>query len=186
MDEPAELAQRLLELEARVQGLEQRLASTPAAEPLPEPLPGEVDRALLARLEGRGKPTYREGKVRGGVMYAGSFLSPNGDLAWHGERPAPLLLNASPEDLARVFAALGHAARISIVQHLLAHGPSERGTLQELIGTSSSGQLYHHLNTLIDANIIRLYKRGVYAVEAATTLRMLALLCAAYDVAEED
>lgn len=88
------------------------------------------------------------------------------------------------EDLSLVLAALGQSARLKIVQHLLEHGSSERSTLQDLIGAASSGQLYHHLNTLLDAGIIVLLRRGVYSVQAENLIKLLALLSAAHDLSE--
>ncbi len=118
------------------------------------------------------------------MTYAGAYRSPNGDFVWQSERPAPLLLRASADELSVTLAALAHSARLTIVQYLLEHGPSERSTLQDLIGTASSGQLYHHLNTLLDVGVIVLLRRGVYSVPAENLIKLLALLSATYDLAE--
>ena len=149
-----------------------------------EVAPSEVDYALLNRLSRRDAPEYRTEHARGAITYAGAYRSPNGEFIWQSERPAPLLLHASADELSRVLAALGHSARLTLVQYLLEHGPSERGTLQDLIGTASSGQLYHHLNTLLDAGVIVLLRRGVYSVPAENLIKLLALLSAAYDLGE--
>ncbi len=183
--ELAELERRLEEVEARVGRLESSATTISkdslSADDVP---PSKVDHALLNRLSRRNAPEYRSEHAEGAVTYAGAYRSPNGDFIWQSERPAPLLLHAPVEELSAVLAALGQSARLKIVQHLLEHGPSERGTLQELIGTASSGQLYHHLNALLDAGVIVLLRRGVYSVRAENLIKLLALLSAAYDLTE--
>ena len=156
----------------------------PTARAEDEVAPGEVDYALLNRLSRRDAPEYRSEHASGAVTYAGAYRSPNGEFIWQSERPAPLLLRASADELSALLAALGHGARLTIVQYLLEYGPSERGTLQDLIGTASSGQLYHHLNTLLDVGVIVLLRRGVYSVPAENLIKLLALLSAAYDLGE--
>ena len=178
-DEWGELRERLGAVEARVKRLEQTLPDTPDLDD-----PGEVDHALLNRLSRRNTDEYRTEGTKGAVTYAGAYRSPNGDFIWHSERPTPLLLRASADALSSTLAALAHSARLKIVQHLLEHGPSERAALQALIGTASSGQLYHHLNTLLGAGIIVLLKRGVYSIPAENLIKLLALLSAVYDLEE--
>ena len=178
-EELAALEARLEEVEARVGRLEQTLPDTPDSDD-----PGEVDHTLLNRLSRRNGDEYRTEGTKGAVTYAGAYRSAHGDFIWHSERPTPLLLRASADALSSTLAALAQSARLKIVQHLLEHGPSERGTLQDLIGTASSGQLYHHLNTLLDAGIIALLKRGVYSIPAENLITLLALLSAVYDLEE--
>ena len=103
-------------------------------------------------------------------------------VTWCGRpsNPRPPLTAADPQPSSVLFAALGNPARLGIVQHILEHGPSERSVLQDLIDTNSSGQLYHHLNALIDAGIVELYKRGVYAISTPNVVRLLALLGVAF------
>ena len=161
-----------------------RLENPTLARAEDETAPGEVDYALLDRLSRRDAPEYRSEHASGAITYAGAYRSPNGEFIWQSERPAPLLLHASADELSVTLAALAHGARLTIVQYLLEHGPSERGTLQDLIGTASSGQLYHHLNTLLDAGVIVLLRRGVYSVPAENLIKLLALLSAVYDLGE--
>ena len=173
-----DLQTRLESLEARVHQLENPHQDD--ANP-----PERADTALLERLGRRTAEGYISPTSRGAVLYAVNYFSKNGDLVWQTEQPAPQLTAAEPESLSILFSALGNPARLSIVQHILEHGPSERATLQELINTDSSGQLYHHLNALMDANILELYKRGVYAVTSVNVVRLLALLGVAYEITEE-
>ena len=183
-DELGELRRRLEEVEVRLKRLERSADLSTSDANSQEVAPGEVDYALLTRLSRRDAPEYRTEHAKGAVTYAGAYRSPNGEFIWQSERPAPLLLHASAIELSATLAALGHSARVTLVQYLLEHGPSERGTLQDLIGTASSGQLYHHLNTLLDAGIIVLLRRGVYSVPAENLIKLLALLGAAYDLGE--
>ena len=174
----ADLQTQLDELRARVARLEGQFEDD--ANP-----PERVDTVLLDKLSRRTAEGYIGPSSRGAVMYAVSYFSKNGDLVWHSEEGAPRITDAEPGDLSTLFSALGNADRLSIVQHILVHGPSERVTLQELIDTSSSGQLYHHLNTLMDAGVLELYKRGVYALSSPNVVRLLALLGVAFEITEE-
>ncbi|RDH10603.1 ArsR/SmtB family transcription factor, partial [Tsukamurella pulmonis] len=83
--------------------------------------------------------------------------------------------------LATVLGALGHPARIEIVQELL-RGPRTAAELVERADGGSKGQLYHHLSTLTAAGVVDKGARGQYAVAPQKVVPALVALLTAADI----
>lgn len=171
----------LAALTARVVALETKSVET--AQPQ-EVAPGEVDFQLMQRLQNRQGEMFDADGVGGSIVYAGDFRNEAGNKqARHMERPVPYLATYDPELLANMLAALGNAQRLNMVQQLFS-GPQDRQQLQAIIGNASSGQLYHHLHTLLDAGVIVQPKRGVYAIAPQTAVSLLVIIAASIDITE--
>lgn len=93
----------------------------------------------------------------GVVTYAGAYRSPAGKGEYRWNRPeqtAEELLGQDDSAVARVLAALGHPQRLALLKAILAR-PGSAAELIERVGLTSTGQIYHHLNTLQAAGLIR-------------------------------
>jgi ArsR family transcriptional regulator len=168
---------RLDDLERRVGGLEILLDATDRALAAPPP-----DLRQLDELRHREGPRYVRGSLRGAVTYAGTATLGEGEVLWAGEHGLPQIWDLDPADIARLLAALGHPARLALVRALLA-GVRTSQELQEVIGSSSAGQLYHHLNDLMAAGVVDQAGRSRYRISAGRIVPLLVILAAAGDVA---
>lgn len=84
-------------------------------------------------------------------------------------------LKANPSSVSTTFSALAHPDRIKIVQYLMSGVPAKQGELKELLSSSSSGQLYYHINALKDIGIVNSLSRGTYTISRETIVRLLLL-----------
>lgn len=178
------LAAEVSDLAARVARLE---GSGPGERTTPERVPavkpGELDVDLLERLRGRAGPPYEEGGERGAVLYAGAARFGDRSYVWQVERPAPGLLEVEEDLLAGVLSALASPPRLRLLKALL-RGSSGGQQLQKALGDASVGQLYHHMKELQAAGLVIQKGRGAYEVGAQAVVPLLAVLAAAYDLAE--
>ena len=169
---------RLEELERRVGALEVAAWARDGREPATAP-----DLALLDGLRRKDGPRYARGPLRGAVTYSGAAeFGDDRRLLWAGEHGLPEVLDLEPAVLAHMFAALGHPARLALVRALLA-GNRTSAELQEVVGTASAGQLYHHLKDLIAAGVAEQAGRSRYRISNARVVPLLVVLAAAGDVA---
>jgi DNA-binding transcriptional ArsR family regulator len=174
MDETNE---RLDNLERRVGALEVKLWATPDSLPSASPDLGRLD-----ELRRRDGPRYVRGAVRGAVAFTGSVAICDRELLWAGEHGLPEIWDLDAASLARLLAALGHPARIVLVRALL-EGERSSQELQEVIGSSSAGQLYHHLKDLMAAGAVDQAGRSLYRISASRVVPVLVVLAAAGDIA---
>jgi ArsR family transcriptional regulator len=168
---------RLEDLERRVGALE---ANSPAAGAVdPAPL---TDLRALDELRHRDGPRYVRGRMRGAVTYAGSARLGDDEVLWAGEHGLAQIWNLDPAEVARLLAALGHPARLALVRALLV-GERSSQELQEVIGSGSAGQLYHHLKDLLAAGVVDQAGRSRYRISAGRVVPLLVIFAAAGDVA---
>lgn len=155
----SELTARVAALEAKVAALEAARAGDPAPHAKAGTPPvggGEIGYQGSVRLHGH---------VEWGVRYAAVSGT---------ELPA--------QPAGGVLAALGHPIRVALAQRLL-RGPATAAELQEAVGLSSTGQLYHHMRSLTSAGVAEQDGRGAYRVPARAVVPTLVLIVAASDVA---
>lgn len=166
----AELAQRLAELEHRIEFLERE--STP--EPHDPDMSDERDRSdefwalngLSARL--------REGA--GAVLFTGVVPLPTGEkYTWQHGQNTDVLLGSDWSKLSSVIAALSHRVRLQLL-HLVLTGNRSVAELQANDRLGTSGQLYHHLRQLVAAGWLQQTARGHYMVPAGRVVPLLVLL----------
>jgi DNA-binding transcriptional ArsR family regulator len=181
--------ERLLALERAVRELTARLAALevaarPGEEGPPPAPPAELAGVdLIEALRGRRGPPYERGDRRGAVLYAGAVSIGGGEYLWQVERPAPGLLALKPERIAPVLASLSSPQRLSLLGALLA-GPKSSQELQEVLGVSSPGPLYHHLKELLAAGIVEQRERSAYQIVARHVVPLLAIWAAAFDLSK--
>jgi DNA-binding transcriptional ArsR family regulator len=94
----------------------------------------------------------------------------------------PGLLQLEAEGIARVIAAMGSPQRILLLRALL-QGQHSSQQLQEAMGVTSAGQLYHHLKELLAAGIIEQRGRNNYRLDPRKIVPFLTLLAVALDLA---
>lgn len=104
----------------------------------------------------------RIGQSRGLVSWAGRVETDDGPLEWQMLRDVDDLLDLdehSIQEPADRLAALGHPTRLAIIAAII-NGTTKVSELTEAVGLTTTGQLYHHLNTLISAGWVRFVRRG--------------------------
>lgn len=183
--------ERLAHLENQVSSLLERMAALEGGEPKeakkrpasPDVAPGEPDLGLLERLQGRTGAPYEEDGERGAVLYAGSARFEDRSYVWQIERSVPGLLGVEEELLTSVISALASPPRLQLLKAML-RGASGTQQLQQALGGVSVGQLYHHLKELQAAGLIAQRRRGSYEIKTQAVVPLLAILAAAYDLAD--
>ncbi len=155
-------------LEQRVAALED--AGTPAVHPAPPDLVETDPLWVLTGLEARSSEDA--------VVLAGSATTGSGRVRWQYGRPSSAVEDAEWSASADAFAALGHPARLSMLQS--AHrGASTVADLAHEAGGGSTGQAYHHLNQLVGAGWLRPRARGRYEIPPERAVPLLVALLAA-------
>jgi ArsR family transcriptional regulator, arsenate/arsenite/antimonite-responsive transcriptional repressor len=173
----ADTVSRLEELERRMGAMEVVVMAAESGRSASPP-----DLRQLEELRRRDGPKYVRGGLSGAVTYAGSASFGDGEVLWAGERGLPQIWDMDPRTLAPLLAALGHPARIALVRALLT-GERTSQELQDVIGSPSAGQLYHHLKDLIASGVVDQAGRSRYRVSAGRIVPLLVILAAAGDVA---
>lgn len=154
------IEERLADLERRVGQLEGGTAPAPKAQTA-------HGLSLVEQLHAQG----------GGLTYAGAI----GELLWIRQHDVEDVLGADPAPIATVLGSLGNPARLTLLTTLIT-GPRSSPELQDALGDSSTGQLYHHLRDLQAAGLIHQPRRGRYEIAAHTVVPLLTILAAARDV----
>ena len=177
---------RLAKLEARVAELERGDASAPV---------GGVDSGGVGSggvgsdavdSDGVGSDGVGSdaGDATGGVVSYQGEVHLYGDVSWSIGYASGAILELSVPRTTDVLAALGHPVRLQIVRMLL-RGPANAADLQAAVGLGSTGQVYHHLKTLVSANIVEQQARGDYRIGAKKVVPLLVSMLAAADISGE-
>lgn len=156
-------AARLADLERRVLALESAAGAT------------------ATPRSGPASPVGDPVGTGGTVSYSGD-VTLAGEVVWSIELTAGAVLQLPDSATTTVLAGLGHPARAAMVRRLL-RGPAAVADLQEAVGSTSTGQLYHHLRTLTGCGLVEVDGRGSYRVPVTAVVPALTLLLAAADVA---
>jgi Helix-turn-helix domain len=191
--DPAVLAERLAELEARVRRLERDRPPPPAA-PAPASPPTPT-RATASTPTPAPAPTGDPGGLRerfwaldglkerlpagdGAVLFCGVVPAAGGWYEWQWGSGSGELLQGDWSQRSAALAALGHPVRLGLLRQVLA-GAGTVVELQERAELGTSGQLYHHLRQLVNAGWLRAEARGRYAVPPDRVVPLLVVLAAA-------
>lgn len=177
------LRAQIVDLERRVSLLEGRAPSSGArADAAAESARSEPALRFLSALEQRRGKRYGNAKAHGAVGYAGSVNVGPAKVRWAQEHPLPALLSLELALPAAVFASLGSLPRLTILRHLLVHGPADRSALAGVLENASTGQLYHHLQDLQAQGLIAQRSRGLYVLVPHALVPLLTLLAAGRDL----
>ena len=171
----AELEALVAELRTRLLAVEERLSPSPA---------GGAPRATFLQ---KAASQAEEGDSAGSAT-----PSPSGELSLSGsvqvgdqsyrlrirESTRPFF-EAAPKQLAQLFTALGSPHRI-IIMRTLCEGPRTALQLQEALGMSSVGQLYHHLRELVAVGLVTQQPRSAYTIAPAKLMWIYLILAVGY------
>lgn len=171
------LEREVADLLKRVERLEGGVARLPER-PAPQPTAGDL--ALLDRLRSLKEPRYQAPGLRGAVTYAGAATLGGREHLWIREHALPDVMEIDPAGLARALATLGHPTRLSLLRTLLRE-PCSSQKLQEVLGISSAGPLYHHLKELLAVGLVVQTRRSLYEIPAHHVIPLLLMLAAAAD-----
>lgn len=178
MTNPADLAARLQELEARVAALEEERGGTAPRAPGLPPEGGDfwaLD-TLTARFPG------------GALVFAGHVSLPGGKrYGWQEGALTPDLLAADWTEAAPALAALGHPLRLTLLAAVL-RGQETTADLQAHPDLAGAGKLYHHLRELQAAGWLAPQGRGRYGVPVQRVVPLLVILraCGPLPPADQD
>jgi len=159
----------LSDLAERVRRLEVLAARGTAGRP-EAPDPGADTFWILEGLEQRVGPRA--------VAYSGSLVVDGGPVRWQLTRDTDQLVELDWTGLAPALSALGHPARLRILQ-LVARGKATTAAdLADTPGLGSTGQIYHHVRQLVGAGWLRATTRGRHEVPPERLVPLLVILSA--------
>ncbi len=161
---------RLTALEERVAALEQAAATTAIATPAATPALDQRFWVLNGLKEQVPPP--------GAVVFAGAVEVPAGPVEWQYGALTTQLLDTDWAEFARNLAAIGNPIRLSILQAVI-NGASTVAELGESANFGTSGQIYHHVNTLTAAGWLVAKGKGRYHVPPERVVPLLVILTAA-------
>ncbi len=171
------LEQQMAAVQERLRMLEAQLAPAPPEASLAKPTP-PFDPATVSSQSTGLLP--QESNWQGMLSYRGVAQSARQHYQFQRQHALPIVFDAAPEPLAQLFAALASPHRIVILRTLW-DGPRSSQSLQETVGMSSTGQLYHHLKELLAAGL--LIQRGGREYTLAPAKRVL--ICLALAIASD-
>ncbi|CAL9568422.1 hypothetical protein SUDANB121_04809 [Nocardiopsis dassonvillei] len=159
--------QRLAELEARVDALEDRGPAGSAPDTASAGDPFFALNALKGHVDGNG-----------GVVFAGVVGSGEGAVEWQQGLPSERLAAEDWSRRAAALDALGHPVRLQLLQAVW-QGTDTVAALAERSDFGTTGQIYHHVNLLAAAGWLTTVRRGRYAVPPERLVPLLVILTAA-------
>jgi DNA gyrase subunit B len=138
---------------------------------------------LLAKLV---KFAEEQGE-NGAIAYTGTFSTGQGEAVmqsvWSSVVPTERLLHLNDNQMVeRVLSSVGNQQRLKILLALLKQ-PMTVNQLMAVLGSNTTGQVYHHLKPLVAADIIK-EERGVYAVKPHRVQGILMLLAGVWDLTD--
>lgn len=115
-------------------------------------------------------------RITDGIALQGAaHLGDNNSVSWSAHVAVDELADQDIDELARVLAAVGHRQRLVIVLAMLS-GKSTAAELGSSLGLGTSGAVYHHLNVLVAAGLVRQTTRGVFAIAPERVGMLLSIL----------
>lgn len=161
-------------LEERVAALERTVAeltAEPAAAGLASSFSGALDGELFVLDE------LQQRFPGGAVAFAGHGEVADGPVAWQWGRPTTDLLAREWDEGAAPLAALGHPVRLRLLQLVLT-GTQTTADLAADPDLGTTGQLHHHLRTLMAAGWLTSAGRGRYSVPPQRVVPLLVIVTA--------
>ena len=159
----------LTDLAERVRRLEALVTGGPSGEP--EAVGPAADTFWV--LEGLEQRVGRRA-----IAYAGSLVRDDGPVRWQLTHDTDQLMELDWTTLAPALSALGHPARLLILQ-LIARGEATTAAdLADTPGLGSTGQIYHHLRQLVGTGWLRSTTKGRHEVPPERLVPLLVVLAA--------
>lgn len=138
---------------------------------------------LLAQLV---KYTQENGES-GAVTYAGTYSIGQGEFAmqsiWSTVVQTDYLLRLNDNQMVeKVLSSVGNRQRLEILLALLKK-PMTANQLMDVLGSNTTGQVYHHLKPLVAADIVK-EDKGVYAIKPHRVQGIIMLLAGVWDLTD--
>ncbi len=112
------------------------------------------------------------------VAYAGSLVRDDGPVRWQLTHDSEQLVELDWTTLAPALSALGHPARLRILQLIARREADTAADLADTKGLGSTGQIYHHLRQLVAAGWLRATTKGRHEVPPERLVPLLVVLAA--------
>jgi hypothetical protein len=158
----------------RLDLLERRVADLEAARRSDSGSAGHTSGEPFWIMEGI-KERFAGGSV---VVLAGHVtLDADREYDWQQFADASAMVGGDWSELAGAIAALAHPVRLALLRAIVA-GTSSAAQLGVMEGFGTSGQLYHHLRTLVSGGWLRSTGRGRYEVPETRMIPLLVVLAA--------
>ncbi|MGP3956634.1 hypothetical protein ACTWPT_11590 [Nonomuraea sp. 3N208] len=171
------IEERIAELERRVALLEEAPARRPPpADAPPRPIadaPLDLLDLIRSRAGGEARPDT--------VMYGGAVTFEDRHYMWAMEHAAGEVADAHWARAAALLERLGSGPRLALLAALLKE-PRTRRELQEALGETSTGHLYHHLKDLQSAGLLIQPRRGEYAIAPHAVVPLMTIVAVAMDL----
>ncbi|ORM30240.1 hypothetical protein [Williamsia sp. 1135] len=174
---PAELAERLREVEARLTALEERTPSTGTGK-MESNDRKDTKHNRFWVLEGLREQL---GGTSGGLIYSGIAPTASGPVEWQYGHTAEEILELDDDHAAIVadrLAALGSPIRLQLMLAVLG-GTTSVADLSTLESMGTTGQVYHHVRILTAAGWLRPAGRGAVQVPPDRVVPAMLALAAA-------
>ncbi|MER7130451.1 ArsR/SmtB family transcription factor [Streptosporangium saharense] len=170
-------------LENRIAKLEERVARLEAGQRSARPREREPQSPMevLEHLQSKTGEDYARDGRSGAVTYAGAARLNDRDYLWVREHAVPDLAEADWTTAARLLECLGSPSRLALLTALLDEPRTSR-QLQESLGETSTGHLYHHLRDLQATGLLVQRRRGTYELAPHTVVPLLAIMAVALDL----
>ncbi|HEY5978948.1 MAG TPA: helix-turn-helix domain-containing protein [Microlunatus sp.] len=114
----------------------------------------------------------------GAIAYAGSLARDDGPVRWQLTHDSDELIERDWTALAPTLGALGHPARLHILQLITRGEAASAADLADTPGLGSTGQIYHHLRQLVGAGWLRSTTKGRHEVPPERLVPLLVILAA--------
>lgn len=114
----------------------------------------------------------------GAISYGGTATVAEGPVRWQWTVPSGPLLDEDWSQSTDRIAALSHPVRLRLLQRVL-HGTTKTADLGDDPDLGTTGQLHHHLRTLVSAGWLQTRRRGHYHVPRERVIPLLVVLTAA-------
>lgn len=184
MDDPNPTGAAPDDLEARLAIVEKKLATLLEQNAGVTEAPNRSGRGDTGAAVGDDEDAFwvLEGVQRrhpeGAITYAGAVEVPGaGSVKWQYGRTSEAMLASDWTVSAEALAALGHPVRLMLLQ-LVMNGVASTAELADRDEVGTSGQVHHHLRTLMSAGWLEQAGRGHYRVSAARVVPLMIILLA--------
>ncbi|MEV5494743.1 helix-turn-helix domain-containing protein [Nonomuraea fuscirosea] len=167
------IEERIAELERRVARLEEPPSGAPPRPVVAQAPPLDLVDLIRSRAEGETRPDA--------VMYGGAVTFEERHYMWAMEHTAGEVADANWARAATLFERLGSGPRLALLAALLKE-PRTRKELQETLGETSTGHLYHHLKDLQSAGLLIQPRRGEYAIAPHAVVPLMTIVAVAMDL----
>ncbi|MFC6086099.1 ArsR/SmtB family transcription factor [Sphaerisporangium aureirubrum] len=137
--------------------------------------------ASLRLLDRMREHIGARGEPSGRIAYVGAAGLDSREYLWAREHEVSDLIATDRPATAAMLECLGSPARLALLT-ALTERPRTRAELQEALGETSTGHLYHHLRELQSAGLLVQRRRGEYELAPHALIPLLTVIAATHDL----